>query len=167
MPFASPTVTVFEPLDEGYLVAFGAEPGALSETVKAIVALDPWQRRWIAQERAWWIADDAITRLARRLPALSDALAAWHRRPFDLDDYLASGIWSAQSSLRRRLALPPYVRAAYDRLGLTISATAEQVQTARRALARRHHPDAGGGHEAMAAINAAADTIVDWLVQRN
>jgi len=37
------------------------------------------------------------------------------------------------------------------------------VAAARRALARRAHPDAGGRHESMVAINAATDLVLSWL----
>ena len=165
MSASGPVLTVFEPLEGGYLVAFGAERQALSEAATAVAALDPWQRCWIAEERVWWIADDAITRLARRLPALADALAAWHRRPLDVSDYLSpGGPWAAWSRPRSRF-IPPHVRAACDRLGLARNATPEQVQAARRRLARSYHPDAGGADDDMAQINAAADTVMDWLKQ--
>jgi len=45
-------------------------------------------------------------------------------------------------------------------LGLTTTATADEVRSARRELARRHHPDAGGDAEAMRRVNvAAADAL--------
>jgi hypothetical protein len=39
------------------------------------------------------------------------------------------------------------------------------VLAARRILARSAHPDAGGEHHAMAAINNAADVCLTWLEQ--
>lgn len=163
MPFASPTVTLFEPLEEGFLVAFDTDPRATREAASAIASLDPWQRFWIPEEHAWWIADDAISRVARRVPALAEALAAWHQRPIDVADYAgAGGRWKAWSRVRQRY-MPPKVRNACTRLGVPPDTTAEQVQMARRTLARRHHPDAGGAGTAMAEVNAAADIVLDWL----
>ena len=42
-------------------------------------------------------------------------------------------------------------------LGLPASATLDQIEAARRALAKRAHPDVGGSLEEMQRINAAAD----------
>lgn len=42
-------------------------------------------------------------------------------------------------------------------LGVSESATLEQIETAYREKARAAHPDAGGSHDAMARLNAARD----------
>jgi hypothetical protein len=44
----------------------------------------------------------------------------------------------------------------FEVLGLTEGATADDVRSARRALAREHHPDHGGDAHTMAQINQAA-----------
>jgi len=61
--------------------------------------------------------------------------------------------------------IPPQTRAvalapAYRTLYLVEGVPAELVEAARRVLAKRYHPDAGGTDEAMAAINAAADLLL-------
>jgi hypothetical protein len=160
-------IRIFKPVADGYLLAFTAT-GAGRETIaaekeaaRAIAALNPWQRRWLLQENAWWIADDAITLLARRLPALYELLDQWLRRPPEADgspwSYLTdSGLYSVPF-------IPPAVVAAYGQLGLRPGASAGQVLAARRQLARRHHPDRGGEPARMTAINTATDTVRDWL----
>src|SRR5579862_8185024 len=165
LPYASPTVTLFEPLDEGFLIAFGTERSVRDEAAKAIAALDPWQRFWIPEEHAWWIADDAISRVARGVPALAEALAARHQRPIDIADEATTRTrWKTWSRLRQGF-MPPQVREACARLGVGQDVTPQQVQAARRKLARSFHPDAGGATEKMAQINAAADTVMEWLSQ--
>ncbi len=165
MPYASPTVTLFEPLDEGFLVAFGTERSVRGEAAKAIAALDPWQRFWVPDEHAWWIADDAISRVARRVPALAEALAAWHQRPIDISDYATTGSrWKTWTRLRQGF-MPPQVREACARLGVAQDVTPEEVHAVRRRLARSNHPDAGGANDEMAQINAAADIVAAWLSQ--
>lgn len=160
-------IRMFRAVADGYLLAFAAE-GAGRETMAAekeaalaIAALNPWQRRWLLQERAWWIADDAITLLARRLPALSELLEQWLRRPVDADSsawsYL-TGNGACSASL-----MPPAVAEAYCRLGLAPGAPDWQVVAARRQLALRHHPDRGGEPDRMTAINSATDTVREWL----
>lgn len=168
-------ITLFEATEDGYLVAFVAGGAALDGAMRAILALDPWQRRWIIEEQAWWIADEAITRLTRRLPALDEALTRWHQRPIDIAEiiarsYAAPGTRAyARSEMRARaprVIVPHAVALAYARLGLAAGAPLDAVVAARRSLARRHHPDAGGEHAAMVAINSAAETVLQWLSQQ-
>jgi len=49
----------------------------------------------------------------------------------------------------------------YQTLGLTPGATAAQIKSAHRRLARRHHPDTGGDPLLFKAIQAAADVLGD------
>lgn len=167
MDCADLKITYFEALGDGYLLAFTAGKKTLRLATRAILALDPWQRRWIAAEYAWWISDDAISRLARHLPPVGVALYQWHARPITLEDLLNWGEYgTSRPRMRRNAYVPPDVAAAYAALGLPPGAPAEAVTAARRTLARQHHPDAGGVHEAMAAINHAADTVIGWLERR-
>lgn len=150
-------VTGFAAWGEGYLIAFAGSRRALYEAARLVRGLDPWQRCRVAEGRAWWIAEDAISLLARRLLVVGVAFERWRERPFGADDGLGD--------LRRSLTLPGEVAAAYARLGLPAGASREAVKAARRRLARAHHPDAGGAHEQMAAVNAAADTVAAWLAR--
>ncbi len=47
----------------------------------------------------------------------------------------------------------------HEVLGIPADATPEDAAAAFRALAKRHHPDRGGGEDAMAQINAAYDLL--------
>lgn len=49
----------------------------------------------------------------------------------------------------------------YETLGVAWKAAPEELQDARRRLARQHHPDFGGDAWTMAAINAAYDVLTD------
>lgn len=51
-------------------------------------------------------------------------------------------------------------------LGVSPDATADQIRTARRELARRHHPDVGGDPNAMQRINEAAANALRLLQTR-
>jgi hypothetical protein len=160
-------IRMFKAVADGYLLAFATEgagretKAAEKEAAVAIAALNPWQRRWLLQEHAWWIADDAITLLARRLPILSELLEQWLRRPIGAD----SSSWSylMGSGMCSASLMPPAVVEAYCRLGLAPGAPDWQVLAARRQLARRHHPDRGGELARMMAINSATDTVREWL----
>ncbi len=51
-------------------------------------------------------------------------------------------------------------------LGLDGDATADEVRAARRALARRHHPDQGGDADRMREVNRAADAALRAIARR-
>ncbi len=159
-------ITVFEPVEDGFLLAFAAAGSDFVMAIHAIVALDPWHRRWIAEECVWWIADDAITHLARRMPALAEALREWHQRSDELIDFDAGSYATSRAWRRGTVFVPPAVKTAYSHLHLPSGASAEAVAAARRTLARQHHPDAGGEHTSMVTVNRAADTVMQWLKRR-
>ena len=158
-------VLVFEAVEDGFLIAFASSEGAFSPARAAVSGLDPWQRHWIAEERIWWISQDAISRLARRIPALAEALEQWHQRTPSIEDDVTSFYANIRPRTQRRIIIPRDIMEAYRVLNLTPGAPAEAVATARRILARQYHPDAGGGHAMMVSINLAADSIVRWLHQ--
>jgi hypothetical protein len=54
----------------------------------------------------------------------------------------------------------------FAELGLTGIASAEAVRAARRDLAKRHHPDAGGDAEMMRSINQAAGQALQEIANR-
>ncbi|MGO8946191.1 MAG: hypothetical protein ACLQUY_00715 [Ktedonobacterales bacterium] len=160
-------ILMFKAVSDGYLLAFAAE-GPRSEAsvvekeaAQAIAALNPWHRRWLLQEHAWWIADEAITLLARRLPVLSELLDQWLRRPPDAANFSLGG--GSGSGTYRAWWVPPRVAEAYNQLGLPSGTPEKQVLAARRELARKHHPDTGGELASMRAINSATDTVLEWL----
>jgi hypothetical protein len=164
-------IRMFKAVADGYLLAFAADGArreaiaAEKEAALAIAALNPWQRRWLLQERAWWIDEDAITLLARRLPVLSETLEQWLRRPVGPDSFERSYLMG--SGRYSTTFVPPAVAEAYLQLGLAPGASDCQVLAARRQLARRHHPDRGGELARMRAINSATDTAREWLRRRS
>ena len=54
----------------------------------------------------------------------------------------------------------------YQTLGVAASASGDEIKTAHRKLARKHHPDAGGDPTLFKAIQAAADVIGDSVKRR-
>jgi hypothetical protein len=158
-------VLLFEAVEDGFLIAFADSGGIYSPAVRAVISLDPWHRYWFAEERVWWISQDAISRLARRIPSLAEALEQWHQRTPSISDDVTSFYANIRPRAQRRVFIPPDIAAAYRVLKLQPGASAEDVAMARRALARQYHPDAGGGHAMMVSINLAADTILRWLRQ--
>lgn len=158
-------ILLFEAVEDGFLIAFAGGEGIFGPAVRAIVGLDPWQRRWIAEERIWWISQDAISRVARAIPPLAEALEHWHQRTPSIAEDVSSFYANIRSRAQRRVFIPRDIESAYRILNLPPGAPAEDVTVARRALARQYHPDAGGGHAMMVSINLAADSILRWLHQ--
>jgi len=158
----------FEGLEEGYLVALAGEFEAIRGATRVIGALDMWQRCWLPEECAWWISDDAISLVARRIPEVDAAFQQWRERPEPTPGEQDHAYRTRQfSGIRLRIGIvPPKVASAYHVLGLAPGAPLEQLTSARRKLARQHHPDTGGSHATMAAVNAAADTVAAWLAER-
>ncbi len=168
MPSEHLHVLWFEGLEEGYLVALAGEYDAVRCATRVILALDMWQRCWLPEESAWWISDDAISLVARRVPEVDLAFQQWRARPEPMPGEQSSQRRTRRASgIRSGIGLvPPKVASAYHVLGLAPGAPVEQVTAARRRLARQHHPDTGGSHATMAAVNAAADTVTAWLAER-
>ncbi|HEX6540834.1 MAG TPA: hypothetical protein VF040_03690 [Ktedonobacterales bacterium] len=158
-------ILLFEAVEDGFLIAFTGSDAVFSFAIRAVVGLDPWQRRWIASERIWWVSQDAISRLARRIPALAEALEQWHQRTPSIEDNVNSFYANIRQHTHRHVFIPRDIQSAYRVLNLPPGAPAEDVAAARRTLARQYHPDAGGGHAMMVSINLAADSILRWLHQ--
>ncbi len=104
----------------------------------------------------------------RRFPRHRDAIYSPERRAWSVPrEYLRRlEAWAAMwfddeaTTWERQAAAPTVPATAYQVLCLTPDAPSELVEAARRILAKRYHPDAGGTDEAMAAINRAADVLL-------
>lgn len=160
---ATPPLTVFAPVEDGYIVGFANDGRPVGQVLRAIAGLDPWQRARLPHELSWWVSDDAITRLARRLPDVASALDEWRR--YTASSPIAGFSINSGSTASNWRYVPADIAAAYLRLGLTPGAPREQVVARRRALTRAHHPDVGGEHTVMVAINATTDTVLAWLAR--
>ena len=66
------------------------------------------------------------------------------------------GLAIVRQTFRAFLALPNAVaRPWWETLGVPQTASLATIESAFKTLATQHHPDRGGNHEAMAALNAA------------
>jgi hypothetical protein len=141
---------------EGYLLAFAAaSPADFMEALRAVRALPPWQRVWLPMAQVWWIHEDGLSMLARRLPELRDRIRQEaHERAFR--------IISPQTFQWAWQLAPRHVRDAFTALALRCDASPDEVKAAYRALAKKRHPDTGGSHAAMLALNAAYVCALDW-----
>jgi hypothetical protein len=141
---------------EGYLFSFAAAtPADFMEALRAVRALPPWQRVWMPMAQVWWIHEDALSMLARRLPELHDRIRqVAHDRVLRIaQPYTFQWAWQFA---------PRDVRDAFTALSLRCDASPDEVKTAYRALAKKTHPDRGGSHGAMLALNAAYACALDW-----
>lgn len=164
-------VSRLEPVDEnGYLVAFWAQNVSDFEATRlAVRSLPSGCRRWLPEERAWWIALPALLALALDWPNLAGELV----RLRGAESGKSQGDPHTERSHTRRptAATPKHVAAAFATLCLTPSAPVGLVTATRRFWAKQLHPDhAGGDTSRMQQINDAADVAGAWaetVAERN
>lgn len=147
---------VVRPAGVGYELRFGCGD---TETFLGLVGslksrIDWHDRRFDPAERVWYVDEDAGRDLWDWIVA---HVGVDQRRFVGVDPAALRG-----EDRRARTAAPPPPpppgRAAgspYDVLMLRPGAPPELVKAAYRILAQLHHPDRGGDHEAMVALNRA------------
>jgi hypothetical protein len=141
---------------EGYFLSFAAaSPAAFQAAVQAVRTLPAWQRVWLPGAQLWWVHEDGLSLLARRLPNLQARMwqAVYER---------AQGEGSAQTRRLLWQLAPRHVVDAFAVLSLRCDATSDQVKSAYRALAKKVHPDRGGSHSAMLSLNRAYTCALEW-----
>jgi hypothetical protein len=154
-------ITRWEPTALGYLLAFVATDTEEFYAAKEIVKnLSPWSRRYHADIRAWWVSEESASLLIRNFEPLRRYLGSTgqHQQHQETRDGGAT-----RNQATRPPQVPAEVAQAFAALHLAPTAPPELLAAARRVLARLHHPDAGGDHQAMIAVNNAADTCEAWL----
>ncbi len=134
---------------------------AFAAACAEVRALPPLERKWIPRERCWHLTIAGARALAQRWPLVAQLLAAEDAGGREEQHRQQRGHPPAQSPV------PADIAAAFALLCLTTSAPPELVAAARRVHASRAHPDAGGAHHAMVAVNTAADRALAWLARRS
>jgi hypothetical protein len=120
---------------------------AVADAIKA--RIPAYARTYDPRAKAWCIETYWLHELYDVLPELRDHL-------------------NGRARTRRAepppcaLQVPPEVAEAFVALHLLPTAPRQVVQAAYRALAQLHHPDAGGNHQAMVAVNAAYEVAREW-----
>lgn len=105
------------------------------------------------KKRSQVLACDAFTTVADNIGAIARHIEALRT----MDRY---GVGTVEQAFAGYVALPSRVEDAIDwraALRLEAQATLAQAEAQYRALARQHHADAGGTHEAMVTLNAAIE----------
>ena len=162
-------ITRFELVADGDWYAFAfttANREQHTATLAAIRTLPIWQRIWMPHERAWWIAADGITLLARNLPALQPLVEETIRLNATNEVILARAMAYAEGR-QPPVMVPAAVRAAFTALGLPPNAQSETIRAMFRAKAKTAHPDVGGSDAAMVALHDAYSTALHWANQHN
>lgn len=141
------------------LLSFGGDaPDDFRYAVAAIKALPSVDRKYVPTSHGWRVRLTSLIPLARRWPALSEALLQLG------ENYRREDRHRSTSAHAPRL--PANVAAAYALLCLAPGCPLELVQAARRVYARLYHPDRCGASQGLArmqALNAAADTCEQWI----
>jgi hypothetical protein len=133
--------------------------------------------RWAHPSRAGFFA--VVDAIRERIPAYARAYSptskSWRidtthlHLLVDLLPELATAAHARQSSPRKPappwrtpVAVPPEVEAALDALYLMPGAPRPLIQASYRALCLRIHPDVGGDHAQMVALNRAYEVAQQW-----
>jgi hypothetical protein len=127
----------------------------------ALMTLPTRCRRWNPKEKAWWLNEEGLRQLAKRVYCVGYALAGWDKSFADVSAGRAK-----EQAEHMRFTLPKTSAEAFAALGLHVGAPMPQVLHARRFLARSEHPDVGGTTRAMQRLNVAVDLCDCWWQER-
>ena len=144
----------------GYTVKFGCDDTEdFLGLVRSFKSRVDWQaRRFDPHEKVWHLTRAAGGEL--RLWLLAHVAVDQRRLVgLTLDDLLEDDEPTAPPPPPPRPSPVRGPSSPYDVLWLRPGAPPELVKAAYRALAQLHHPDRGGDHEAMVAINRAFDAL--------
>jgi hypothetical protein len=141
---------------EGYFFRFTcADTDHFHSVVALVRGLPLWTREYNRDQKCWWISDEVVSELARKVPELAAHLGLPH-----------GGQQQEQQQGEQKQPIPlvpAKVAAAFQELTLTDRAPDELVAAARKVYACLLHSDrAGGDHALMVAKNNAADIIEGW-----
>ena len=130
------------------------------------------KRAWLVEPKIWLVTPDLEQYLRDLLLVCyrdEAVCACWDGETCDVwrtihFESIGTGIGGIEAR-RRPPPLPPLPALPADQaarvlLGLGAMATAEEIKSAARRLARAAHPDQGGDHERMVAVLAARDLLL-------
>jgi DnaJ-domain-containing protein 1 len=180
-------ITRLECVNGAWRFAFScSDTDAFERIVEAVKALPLITRRWDPRSKHWLITDEGMRLLAAANPALWEMMDRAKRERADqarqAEERRARERRRAQEEEQARWreqfrasdgpfgyrpnsyssSIPPAVASALRTLYVTPNAPFSVIQAAYRALAKEAHPDAGGSHERMKAINIAFDAASAW-----
>jgi hypothetical protein len=133
-------ISRLEHASTGYLFAWRADsPDEWQRMLAAVRNLPRGTRRYHEDVKAWWIAGDVRG---------------------DIIDIIERLNQSGNTGIRA--IIPPDVAQAFHTLHVAMDAPQEVITAAYRVLSKRYHPDTGGSHASMVALNAAYDKALSW-----
>jgi hypothetical protein len=92
---------------------------------------------------------------------LPDDYLQWLVDEVDMQPWLDRAVRAEYASRQGTQAHTPLIHRLP--VGASIEMALRLVDAGRRALARAHHPDAGGDHETMTTVNTSADWLTELL----
>jgi hypothetical protein len=185
-------ITRIQCVDGWWELSFTADPETFARTVDAIKALPLLDRRWDPRNprgRCWLISSEGMRRLAATTPLLHTLMEHARRTQAEAEQERIRQRQRQQEEARRRQqeeqarwreqyrtsgdpfsyrantnsnSVPANISQALATLYLTAGAPLSVIKAAYKALAVEHHPDHGGSHERMKAINVAYDLVTKW-----
>jgi len=143
------TLTRCDLAPEGYIIAWRATSSALwRDVLDRVRGLPKAMRFYLPDETAWFVDELVIERLASCF------------------DNFTAAIEGGLDAAPVGHSMPREVVEAFTALYVLPGAPFEVVQAVYRVLSKRLHPDLGGDHRAMAAINAAYELVEAWDLAR-
>lgn len=141
-------LTRCDPHPDGWVVQWQADRDhEWKHALAAIKRLPYDEREYLPESKAWLISDHGMERIGRLFENLDEFM--------DLDE--------PPEPSPRGARIPHAIAQAFAALHLATTAPLEVVQASYRALSKNHHPDHGGDHRSMVAINNAYDAVLTWL----
>lgn len=156
------------PDGRGYLMGVYGQPDQFADAIAWVRTLDPPERFYMPERRRWWVSCEGLELLATKLPAVADAWEAATRKEQSQDrqqQERASSAGQQSDAAGAASKLPRHIAEAFAALSLTPTAPPELVAAARRVFGKLYHPDAGGDLRRMQTVNAACDTLEQWIAQ--
>jgi len=135
--------------DDGWLIETGFDADYVSE-LKA--GLPRFSRKWNEELRCWWIHPGFIAEALE--------IAGRYFKPADDGDTAAPGR-AGHNGRGAATPSPAPTSGPWATLWLIPGAPAECVRACYRALAKVHHPDAGGDGVAMQELNSAYHALLE------
>jgi len=135
-----------------WAIRFGSSnTEAFTEVKDEIKAYGKPLAEWHADSKVWVIATSVLLKVYSRFSNFNEMA----------NDEIREILANAKSSKQQHIAIPSRHIPFYTILGLSLDriATSKEIQEAYRAKSKIYHPDTGGAHPLMVALNYAYDQV--------
>ncbi len=145
------------------LQRLGAQNPILSTNVKLRIDGLPFSNQTQPEDRGaavyFTLKGRPVSLACDRWNRVEDNIWAITKKIYNIREDERNGVGNVEQAFRGYMAIAEKTGGAswWTTLGVPVNATAEQVKDAYRALAKKHHPDAGGDAEEFLRLQTAFD----------